>query len=164
MSTTLLMAAAECASKCCPTHAIYALAGAFVVGLVIGIFIGRKTKKGKCGCKENSRSDFNKRDRAAIIPRSDTPTRTPIAPGAVEIYVGNLSYELTEDELRALFTPYGAIDSVRIVANKFNSKSKGFGFVVMPNREEAEKAIAELNEKEHMGRHLRVNEAKNTLR
>ncbi|MBR4616181.1 MAG: RNA-binding protein [Kiritimatiellae bacterium] len=81
----------------------------------------------------------------------------------MEIYVGNLSYEMTDDDLKKLFVEYGTVASARVVMNRFNGKSKGFGFVVMPNRAEAEKAIAANSEKEYMGRKMRVNEAKNTI-
>ena len=81
----------------------------------------------------------------------------------MEIYVGNLSYDLTEEELKKLFAEFGTVSSARIVTNRFNGKSKGFGFVVMPDRAEAEKAIAAYSEKEYMGRKMRVNEAKNTI-
>ena len=91
------------------------------------------------------------------------PARQPIPAGSVEIYVGNLSYDLTDEELKKLFAEYGEVSSARIVLNRFNGKSKGFGFVVMPNRSEAEKAIAAYSEKEFMGRKMRVNEAKNTI-
>ena len=60
------------------------------------------------------------------------------------------------------FEAFGKVDSVRVVTNRFNNKSKGFAFVVMPNRPEAEKAIAEMNDKEVMGRPMRVNEAQNS--
>ena len=91
------------------------------------------------------------------------PAPQPIPAGSVEIYVGNLSYDLTDEELKKLFAEYGEVSSARIVLNRFNGKSKGFGFVVMPNRSEAEKAIAAYSEKEFMGRKMRVNEAKNTI-
>ena len=102
-----------------------------------------------------------KADRKAT-PRAE-PARQPIPAGSVEIDVGNLSYDLTEDELKKLFTEYGEVSTARIVTNRFNGKSKGFGFVVMPNRPAAEKAIAAYSEKEYMGRKMRVNEAKNTI-
>ncbi|MBR6588597.1 MAG: RNA-binding protein [Kiritimatiellae bacterium] len=89
--------------------------------------------------------------------------RQPVPAGSVEIYVGNLSYDLTDDSLKELFAKYGTVASARIVLNRFNGKSKGFGFVVMPHRDEAEKAIAAYSEKEYMGRKMRVNEAKNTI-
>ncbi|MBQ4199475.1 MAG: RNA-binding protein [Kiritimatiellae bacterium] len=80
----------------------------------------------------------------------------------MELYVGNLSYDMTEDLLRKEFEAFGKVDSVRVVTNRYNNKSKGFAFVVMPNRDEAEKAIAGTNDKEVMGRAMRVNEAQNT--
>jgi RNA recognition motif-containing protein len=82
-------------------------------------------------------------------------------PGSVEIYVGNLSYDMTEPQLLAEFEKFGKVNSARIITNRFNNKSKGFGFVIMPNRDEAEKAINALSEKEVMGRPMKVNEARN---
>ncbi len=90
------------------------------------------------------------------------------APGGdgdcVEIYVGNLSYDMTEAHMRKEFECYGAVKSARIISNRFNHKSKGFGFVEMPNRPEAEAAIKALHDKDILGRKLRVNEAKNKSR
>jgi hypothetical protein len=82
----------------------------------------------------------------------------------VEIYVGNLSYDMTEAHMRKEFERYGTVSSARIISNRFNHKSKGFGFVEMPNREEAEAAIKALHDKDILGRKLRVNEAKNKSR
>lgn len=82
----------------------------------------------------------------------------------VEIYVGNLSYDMTEAQMRKEFEKYGAVKSARIISNRFNHKSKGFGFVEMPNRPEAETAIKALHDKDVLGRKLRVNEAKNKSR
>ncbi len=79
----------------------------------------------------------------------------------VEIYVGNLSYDMTEAQMRKEFERYGAVKSSRIITNRFNSKSKGYGFIEMPNRPEAEAAIKALHDKDIFGRKLRVNEAKN---
>lgn len=79
----------------------------------------------------------------------------------VEIYVGNLSYDMTEAQMRKEFERYGAVKSSRIITNRFNSKSKGYGFIEMPNRPEAEAAIKSLHDKDIFGRKLRVNEAKN---
>ena len=79
----------------------------------------------------------------------------------VEIYVGNLSYDMTEAQMRKEFERYGAVKSSRIITNRFNSKSKGYGFIEMPNRPEAEAAIKALHDKDTLGRKLRVNEAKN---
>jgi RNA recognition motif-containing protein len=82
----------------------------------------------------------------------------------IEIYVGNLSYDMTEAQMRKEFEKYGAVKSARIISNRFNHKSKGFGFVEMPNRPEAEAAIKALHDKDILGRKLRVNEAKNKSR
>ena len=77
----------------------------------------------------------------------------------MNIYVGSLSYDVTEDDLRDVFSPYGEISSLSIIKDKFSGKSKGFGFVEMPNQEGAEEAIKTLNESEVKGRNIKVNEA-----
>ena len=82
----------------------------------------------------------------------------------IEIYVGNLSYDMTEAQMRKEFEKFGAVKSARIISNRFNHKSKGFGFVEMPNRPEAEAAVKALHDKDILGRKLRVNEAKNKSR
>jgi RNA recognition motif-containing protein len=78
----------------------------------------------------------------------------------MEIYVGSLSYTVTEEDLKEAFTAFGEVASVRLVSDKFSGKSKGFGFVEMPSNEEAEAAIAALNEKDFKGRDIKVNQAK----
>jgi RNA recognition motif-containing protein len=78
----------------------------------------------------------------------------------MNIYVGNLSYGSTEDSLKTLFEPYGAVDAVSIIMDRNTGRSRGFGFVEMPNDEEAKAAIAELDNKDFEGRQLRVNEAR----
>ena len=78
----------------------------------------------------------------------------------MNIYVGNLFYGMSEDELRDQFASYEEVSSVRIITDRETRRSKGFGFVDMPNDEEAKKAIEELNGKEVSGRTLRVNEAR----
>ncbi len=78
----------------------------------------------------------------------------------MNIYVGSLSYDVTEDEVRDVFSPYGEISSISIIKDKFSGKSKGFGFVEMPKQEEAEEAIKCLDESEMKGRNIKVNEAK----
>jgi len=85
------------------------------------------------------------------------------ADGSVEIYVGNLSYDMTEQQLVAEFEKFGKVNSVRLVMNRFTGKSKGFGFVQMPVRAEAEAACAALNDREIMGRKVKCNEAKNLI-
>jgi len=78
----------------------------------------------------------------------------------MNIYVGDLSYDLTEDDLKAVFSEFGEVDSVNIIKDKFSGRSKGFGFVEMPNNSEADKAIEALNGTELKGRNLKVNQAK----
>ena len=78
----------------------------------------------------------------------------------MNIYVGNLSYKVSEDELKETFTPFGAVESARIITDRDTGRSKGFGFVEMNNDEEGKAAIAELDGKELDGRNLKVNEAR----
>ncbi|MBN1940082.1 MAG: RNA-binding protein [Candidatus Aminicenantes bacterium] len=78
----------------------------------------------------------------------------------MNIYVGNLSFSVTETELREAFSAYGQVSTSSIIKDKFSGESRGFGFVEMPTKEEAEKAIAALNGKELKGRTMTVNEAK----
>ena len=77
-----------------------------------------------------------------------------------KIYVGNFSFSMTESELRSLFEPHGRIESATIATDRDTGRSRGFGFVSMPNDEEAEKAMAALNGKDLGGRALTVNEAR----
>ena len=81
-----------------------------------------------------------------------------------KIYVGNLSYNTQEDELRSAFAAYGQVNSVRIISDRDTGRSKGFGFVEMATAEEASAAIAGLNNKEIGGRTLRVNVANDRAR
>lgn len=78
----------------------------------------------------------------------------------MNIYVGNLSREVIEDDLRQAFEAFGQITSVNIIKDKFSGQSRGFGFVEMPGRAEAQAAITGLNGKELKGRTLSVNEAR----
>jgi RNA recognition motif-containing protein len=78
----------------------------------------------------------------------------------VNIYVGNLSYKMTEEELEAVFGQYGTVLSAKIVVDRETNRSKGFAFVEMENDAAANQAISELNNKELGGRNLRVNEAR----
>ena len=78
----------------------------------------------------------------------------------MNIYVGNLSYGMSEDELRDAFSAYGDVSSVKILSDRETGRSRGFAFVEMPNKSEGEAAIAQLNGKELGGRTLRVNEAR----
>jgi RNA recognition motif-containing protein len=77
----------------------------------------------------------------------------------MNIYVGNLSWSMTDEDLSNLFTQYGTVTSGKILKDKMNGRSKGFGFVEMEDDEAARTAIANLNETEVMGRKLIVNES-----
>lgn len=77
-----------------------------------------------------------------------------------KIYVGNFSFNMTEEELRSMFEPYGNVESATLVTDRDTGRSRGFGFVAMSIDEEAEKAMAALNGKESGGRALTVNEAR----
>ncbi len=78
----------------------------------------------------------------------------------MNIYVGNLSWNLKDQDLSDLFASYGEVASAKIVTDKFTQRSKGFGFVEMPNDEQAQAAIAQLNGSEVDGRNLVVNESR----
>jgi RNA recognition motif-containing protein len=77
----------------------------------------------------------------------------------MDIYVGNLSYDTKDTDLQSLFEQYGKVSSARVVMDKMTGRSKGFGFVEMGDRAEAEKAIAATNGSDFQGRPLRVNES-----
>lgn len=77
----------------------------------------------------------------------------------MRIYVGNLSYKAGEDDLREAFEAYGEVTEVHVVTDRESGRSRGFAFVEMPAADEAKSAIEALDQKEHMGRNLRVNEA-----
>jgi len=78
----------------------------------------------------------------------------------MNIYVGNLSRQTTEDDLRQAFEAFGQVESVNIIKDRFSSESRGFGFVEMPSKPEAQKAVEEMNGKDLMGRAVNVNEAR----
>ena len=78
----------------------------------------------------------------------------------MNIYVGNLAYNVTEDELLALFTEFGDVASAKLIMDKYTGQSKGFGFVEMSNDGAGQKAIDELNGRDVSGRTLTVNKAR----
>jgi RNA recognition motif-containing protein len=78
----------------------------------------------------------------------------------MNIYVGNLSYEVTEENLAEIFEDYGTVSSTKIITDKYNDRSKGFGFVTMDDQEEANNAIKNLNGKDYKNREMIVNEAR----
>lgn len=136
------------------------------IGFVAGIVVTCIASKLKGGCKcskkdaKTAKKSAKKGDEKPFEKRKPHPAP---ADGSVEIYVGNLSYDMTEDQLKAEFEKYGKVNSVRLVTNRYNGRSKGFGFVQMPNRAEAEKACEELNDHEVLGRKIKCNEAKNLI-
>lgn len=78
----------------------------------------------------------------------------------MNIYIGNLPYSVTEDELRDAFSEFGQVDRANIIKDKFSGRSKGFGFVEMPNDGEAQSAIESLNDSDLNGRTIKVNQAR----
>jgi len=136
---------------------------AFVLGAIamcilckLGCSCGRKQGSAKACARRGA----NKGEERPFEKRKPHPAP---ADGSIEIYVGNLSYDMTEEQLRKEFEAFGTVNSARLIINKFNGKSKGFGFVHMPNREEADRACAALNDKEICGRRMKCNEAKNLI-
>ena len=78
----------------------------------------------------------------------------------MNIYVGNLPYSTTEEQLNSAFSEFGTVTTVKIITDKYTGQAKGFAFVEMADNNEANKAITALNEAEFNGRKIRVNEAK----
>ena len=78
----------------------------------------------------------------------------------MNIYVGNLLFDVGESDLREAFEQFGTVTEVRLIMDKYSGKSKGFSFIEMPNKDESQKAIDEMNGKEFMGREIKASEAK----
>ena len=78
----------------------------------------------------------------------------------MKLYVGNLPYSVTEDDLKETFSEFGDLGEVTVITDKFSGQSKGFGFVEMPDNSEADAAIKALNETNYKGRNIKVNEAR----
>ena len=78
----------------------------------------------------------------------------------MNIYVGNLSFEVSEEDVQAAFEAFGKVESVKVIKDKYSGASRGFGFVEMPSKDEGQAAISGLNGKELKGRALNVNEAR----
>ena len=142
----------------CPSLLIAVVA--FALGAVAMCAICRLRRP--CG-KSGDSCDRRQTQRRPVQKPEGKFEKTHPAPadGSIEIYVGNLSYDLTEDQLRKEFEAYGKVNSARIITNRYNGKSKGFGFVHMPNRAEVDAAVKALSDKEILGRKLKCNEAKN---
>jgi RNA recognition motif-containing protein len=81
----------------------------------------------------------------------------------MNIYIGNLNYKIDENELKNVFSEFGTVDSVKIIYDKYSNRSKGFGFIEMPNDDEGNKAIESLNGKELSGRTMVVNLARKRI-
>ena len=122
---------------------VWTIAGGIVVVLLLLKLICRK--KGKCAtAKPNGKNGGNGGGNGDMV----------------EIYVGNLSYDMNDDQLRREFERFGVVKSARVITNRSNNKSKGYGFVEMPHRKEALIAIKALDNSEVMARRIRVNEAR----
>jgi RNA recognition motif-containing protein len=78
----------------------------------------------------------------------------------MNIYVGNLSFDVTEEDLKEAFSAFGQVESVKIIKDNYSGRSKGFGFVEMPGKAEAQSAIEGLQGKDMKGRAINVNEAR----
>lgn len=78
----------------------------------------------------------------------------------MNIYVGNLDYGITDSDLRQTFSEFGEVSNANVIIDKFTGRSKGFGFIEMPNNSEALEAISSLNDSDLNGRTIKVNEAK----
>jgi len=121
-------------------------ATAALAGIIAGLILGRL-------------SVGNRRGRRVQSGGGDAYTGE-----GIELYVGNLSYDMTEPELKKAFSAYGDVLSVRIIKNKFNDRSKGYGFVEMAAQSGADKAVKAMHGKDVMGRKLVVNEARSRSR
>ena len=146
------------------TAAIILAVAAFILGMIAMCLLCKLLCPcGKKSCKKDGKKQQKQQKKGEEKPFEKRKPHPAPADGSVEIYVGNLSYDMTEDQLRETFAAYGKVNSARLITNKFNGKSKGFGFVQMPDRAEADKAIEALNEKEIMGRQMKCNVAKNLI-
>lgn len=120
----------------------------FAIIFITGYGLGRMDRK-------------EKREKAEIIEKAEITDHEKNEKNTeMTIYVGNLPYKTTEEELQAVFGLYGEIDSIKIIKDTFNGKSKGFGFIQMPVGAEAEAAIKDLDGAELGNRMLKVNEAR----
>ncbi len=124
----------------------------FVVGVLAGralpVVTTRKAKPRKRGGKQRSR-------------QAKRPANTG---GNPELYVGNLSYDVTEEDLQRMLGDLGKVNSVRLITNSYNGKSKGYAFVQMVDRATSDRVAKALNGKEYEGRKMVVNIAKNRAR
>ena len=142
------------------SSAIAVAVAAFVAGLVVAALLRKLFSP--CGGRDRQVLRQVSRGGEERPFEKRKPHPAP-ADGSVEIYVGNLSYDMTEDQLRKEFEAYGKVNSARLITNRMTGRSKGFGFVQMPDRGEAMRAVAGINDKEFLGRRIKCNEAKNLI-
>ena len=121
-------------------------AGAAVVGFIIGYFVG---KSGSAPAKKSS---------------GRAKTQKTQGSSGVELYVGNLSYDIDDNMLKKEFASFGKVVSARVIKNKYNDRSRGYGFVEMSNTKDADKAVKATHGKEILGRKLVVNVARSNSR
>jgi len=138
---------------------IFALAW-FLVGILVVRNMPRK-RPGQQQQQPRRGRDRDRGDRGRDRDRDRDRVRNE---NDVELYVGNLSYDVDDKDLLKAFESYGKVVSGRIIQNRFNGKSKGYGFVEMSDRNQALAAIRALNGKEIKGRRIVVNEAKSSPR
>ena len=132
-----------------------------VLGVVIGVVLAIVACKLLCPCCKKGTAAKPAVKKSEKKPSDKPASHKPPEDGSIEIYVGNLSYDMTDDQLLKEFEVFGKVNSARIITNRYNNRSKGFGFVHMPNRAEADAAVAALNDKEILGRKIKCNEARN---
>lgn len=130
---------------------------AFLLGVVVELIVC------KLGCSPKKSAQRPAKKPAKGETQKFEKRHPAPADGSIEIYVGNLSYDLTEDQLRKEFEAYGKVNSARIITNRYTNRSKGFGFVHMPDRAEADAAVKALSDKDILGRKLKCNVAKNVI-
>jgi RNA recognition motif-containing protein len=127
---------------------------------IVSFFKSDTKKAASAPAKARTYSDYPKTADARSSSRKPELVEVTTA----KLYVGNLSYDATENDLSELFNGVGAVRSAEIVAHKHNDKSKGFGFVTMATVDEAKRAVTELHDKDFMGRKLLVSGAKSSDR
>ncbi len=140
----------------CSATPMILLAVVSLAWFVVGVLAGRALPAVSTG-----RSGSRKRG----AKRSGRSRKAPAAiKGNPELYVGNLSYDVTEKDLYRMLGEFGRVSSVRLITNSFNDKSKGYAFVQMGDRATSDQVTKALNGKEYQGRKMVVNIAKNRAR
>lgn len=124
---------------------------------LLGILAGRRIRRKTAGSQQQQQGRQTSRAQAQ-------QRRGEASGSSAELYVGNLSYEMTEEELRDLFSKAGKVASVRLIGNKFNGKSKGYAFIEMAGEAQAIEASRQFNGKEIKGRKMVVSQAKSKAR